>query len=42
MNQEIAFRLVNTGKLSVEQLFEVGNKANSWRVWQAIVKKIEE
>ena len=41
MNWQIALKLVNTGKLDINQLLEVGNKANDWNVWQAVVKQID-
>ena len=41
MESSLAEQLVNTGKLTVEQMLEVGNKANNWNVWQAVVKQID-
>ena len=41
MDSQIAVNLVNTGKLSVEQMLEVGNKANNWKVWLAVVNQID-
>lgn len=42
MNTETALNLVNTSKLTVEQMLDVGNKANDSDVWQAVVEKIRE
>lgn len=41
MNTDMALRLFNTGKLTVEQMLEAGNKANHWSVWEAVVKILE-
>ena len=41
MESSLAEQLVNTGKLTVEQMLEVGNKAKDDDVWQAVVKQIE-
>ncbi len=41
MNSSFAIRLIDTGKLTVEQMLEVGNKAKDSDVWQAVVKQID-
>ena len=41
MHEKISLALVKTGKLSVDQMLEIGNKANDSDVWQAVVKQIE-
>ena len=42
MKQETAISLIETGKLNIDQMLDIGNKANNWRVWQAVVGKLKE
>lgn len=41
MDSSLAKRLINTGKLTVEQMLDVGNKAKDSDVWQAVVKQTD-
>lgn len=42
MDKRIAIQLVQTGNLSVDQLRDVGNRANGWTVWQAVVDVVQD
>jgi len=40
MNAKIAIKLIETNKLNTDQMLDVGNKANNWHVWQAVVENL--
>jgi len=41
MNAKIAIKLIETNKLNTDQMLDIGNKANDWHVWQAVVEKLQ-
>jgi hypothetical protein len=41
MKEKIAIRLIETDRLTLDQMLKIGKKANRWRVWEAITKKIK-